>query len=431
MSHPNVPRTQKPLSCSSIFGISTQQLVRNYGSPLFVFGEHQIRSKIRSMRTAFDAHYPHVQFAWSYKTNCLGAILQIMHSDGLWAEVVSDMEYDKACHFLHSDQRLIANGPNKSKRLLDAAIRGNAILHVDHVDELNAVEEIARQQAHPTDIGIRLNVDVGDDARWSRFGFQLESGEAKSIADRIQRSNVLNLNAIHCHIGTSIRDVSLYRKMMEKLADFVMSIDGKISSIDIGGGFASSSLPRSQSDRRLPTDDQYAEAICETLQRRLPQDYRPTLIVESGRALIDDAGMLISSVVTTKAEPNRSQCCMIDAGTNLLPTAPWYHYKVDVASRNTESEQMLDTSLYGPLCMNVDVIEPNVSLPRLRRGDQLVLSPVGAYNCSQWQQFIEYRPNVILVRENGSTQVIRRAENLDDVSSAESTEAIWDDRRPH
>ena len=122
---------------------------------------------------------------------------------------------------------------------------------------------------------------------------------------------------------------------------------------------------------------------------------------------------------------------MIDAGTNLLPTAPWYHYKVDVASRNTESEQMLDTSLYGPLCMNVDVIEPNVSLPRLRRGDQLVLSPVGAYNCSQWQQFIEYRPNVILVRENGSTQVIRRAENLDDVSSAESTEAIWDDRRPH
>ena len=106
---------------------------------------------------------------------------------------------------------------------------------------------------------------------------------------------------------------------------------------------------------------------------------------------------------------------MLDAGVNVLFTAFWYNHRIELAQPPQGIPE--DTSLYGPLCMNIDVVRSSVTLPPLRVGDQLVVSPVGAYNNTQWLQFIEYRPNVVLIHEDSEVSVIRRAEDLQAVTA--------------
>ena len=141
----------------------------------------------------------------------------------------------------------------------------------------------------------------------------------------------------------------------------------------------------------------------------------PKLIIESGRAVADDAQVLVTSVVGTKRLPDGRQAAILDAGTNILFTAYWYNHKVELAAPCRGRAE--ETVLYGPLCMNIDVVRNSIQLSPLEVGDTLVISPTGAYNNTQWMQFIEYRPNVVLVHESGEVSVIRKAENLEVMSS--------------
>jgi diaminopimelate decarboxylase len=103
----------------------------------------------------------------------------------------------------------------------------------------------------------------------------------------------------------------------------------------------------------------------------------------------------------------------MDAGVNLLYTSTWYKFNIEMEQ---ELHGMSEPSvLNGPLCMNIDVIDDHALLPPLQRGNRLILSPVGAYNLTQSMQFIEYRPAVVLVGENGEVDLIREAESLDDI----------------
>ena len=147
-----------------------------------------------------------------------------------------------------------------------------------------------------------------------------------------------------------------------------------------------------------------------------PQHY-PRLILEAGRALIDDAGYLVTSVVAAKRLPDGTRAYVIDAGVNLLYTSFWYKHNIET---DRDAQGLNEPSvLYGPLCMNIDCLDEAVPLPPLDRGQRLILSPVGAYNNTQWMQFIEYRPNVVLVGREGQVELIREAEDLSDLDRRE------------
>jgi diaminopimelate decarboxylase len=165
----------------------------------------------------------------------------------------------------------------------------------------------------------------------------------------------------------------------------------------------------------VPDIDEYAEVICQALSEGTR--YRleagkplPRLIIESGRAVVDSSQVLICSVVGTKRLPDGKRAAILDAGTNLLFTAYWYNHQVRPAQALSGTEE--ETVLYGPLCMNIDVVRQSIYLPPLKSGDKLVVSSVGAYNNTQWLQFIDYRPNVVLVHEIGECSIIRKAEDL-------------------
>jgi diaminopimelate decarboxylase len=194
----------------------------------------------------------------------------------------------------------------------------------------------------------------------------------------------------------------------------------EIEYIDVGGGFPSRSRLKGTylpPDVAVPPIDAFAEAITDALYASLPPGVFPQLILESGRALVDEAGFLVTTVVGMKRLPDGRRAYIADAGLNDLFTSFWYKFTIEV---DREVQGMNEpTMINGPLCMNIDVLDEGVLLPPLRRGTRLIFSPVGAYNTTQWMQFIEYRPAVVLIGENGTVDLIREREDLSDVERRE------------
>lgn len=167
-----------------------------------------------------------------------------------------------------------------------------------------------------------------------------------------------------------------------------------------------------------PTFDDYAEAISSALiNSDFKPDKLPLLILETGRALIDDAGFLLGSVISNKRLADGKRTTIIDVGVNLLFTSFWYDHKVSPAQEVTQYNE--DTVVYGPLCMNIDVIRDNASLPLLNKGDHIVIHSVGAYNMTQWMQFINMRPNIVLIDKESKTHLIREKESLSTIMNLE------------
>lgn len=405
------------VSPSAMSGFNVDELVQKYGSPLFVYSEAAIKDRHRLLMDSFLLRYPRVQHAWSYKTNYLKAICRTFHAMGSWAEVVSEMEYNMAKRNGVDARHIVLNGPFKPYHLLKEAISGGAMVNIDSMDELYDVERIADELGAPVNVGIRVNMALGAYMAWDRFGFNIESGHAAQALKRAKSGGKVNITGLHAHVGTFIFDPDIYRIEAEKLAEFSrMTKDyfGEIRYIDIGGGFAShnnlkgSYLPTSE---MVPSFERYAEAVCDTMLGLFKPEELPLLILETGRALIDEAGMLISSVCAAKRLGNGMRAIVIDAGVNILITAFWYDHDVVPASDKGYSAE--DHVIYGPLCMQIDVIRPLIKLPYLEKGDKVIIKPVGAYNNTQWMQFINLRPNVLMVSEKGEVAVIRHAETID------------------
>ena len=416
-------RIEHPLD--RIDGVAVADLVRDYGSPLFVFSEETLRRKYRDLYRAFSTRYPKVQPAWSYKTNYLDAICRVFHSEGSWAEVVSDFEYEKARRLGIPGNQIIFNGPYKSYAALQQAAAEGCKIQIDNAQEITHLERIARESGRTISVAIRVSMETGFDQAWRKFGFNYESGEALRAMRRIASGGGLKLVGLHAHIGTFILEPRQYAnaaKVLLKLATEARQQFGfALEYLNLGGGFASSNTLHNQyfpSGEVNPTFTQYAEAICDELHHGLPTDRpQPTLFLETGRALVDEAGYLLTTVLDSRRTGEGRQSVIVDAGVNLLYAAAWYKFQVRPA--NEHRDPTMPTRVYGPLCMNIDVVRDDAPLPPLSAGDQLVVHPVGAYNITQSMQFITYRPAVVLVGSGGQVDVIRRGENLEHIVALE------------
>jgi len=399
-----------------IDGIPVGEIIEKYGSPTFVLSEQNIRDTFQEASEAFTTRYPKVQFAWSYKTNYLDAVCKIFHSDGSWAEVVSIFEYDKALANGVKGSHIIFNGPDKSDDDLIKCVENDSFIHIDHFDELYALIRISAKSPKKAKVAIRVNMDTGIYPQWDRFGFNYENGEAWNALNKIMLAKNLELVGLHTHIGTYILTPNAYGVAASKLAELSVRVNRKfnhtISYIDMGGGFASKNtlkgayLPGKDT---CPSFDEYAESITNALiNSEIQPENLPTLILETGRALIDDAGFLVGTVLANKRLASSRRATIIDIGVNLLFTSFWYEHEIYPVKE--VSQQTEDTTIYGPLCMNIDVVRAAVKFPLLQKGDHIIIPRVGAYNMTQWMQFITLRPNVVLIDTDKNTHIIREQE---------------------
>ena len=445
----------------AIDGVAVSSLIAAHGSPLFVFSEASLREKIRAARQAFESVYPDVTFAWSYKTNYLNAICRVFHQEGSIAEVVSGFEYEKARHNGMPGHQIIFNGPWKSVDSLRRAVSEGAMIQVDNRDEIVALARLAEDLQVTIAVGIRVHVDTGTHAVWSKFGFSADDGEALRMMTWTREHTRLRIRGIHCHVGTFMLDAGAYATAARAVVGLAIAAHeaggGLVEYLNLGGGFASHARLHGQylpPEQATPSFDDYASAICGTIKQDWPDGCQlPKLYLETGRALVDEAGYLLSSVVAVKQRrmpdvggalaaygkggpatasalraygkggvgnglgSTRRNAVVLDAGINILYTTAWYQPSIYPASQAAPGMQ--PTTVYGCLCMNIDVIREEAALPELKAGDAVVMHPVGAYNMTQSMQFIAYRPAVVLIDAARQVHLIRRREVLEDVQGPE------------
>ena len=421
-----------------------EKLIEAHGSPLYLLSEKKLREKYREFKRNFTQDGIKTIIGYSYKTNYLPAVCSILKEEGAYAEVVSDMEYKLARSLDVPGAEIIFNGCYKTKSELNKAVSEGALINIDNFDELDLLDEVAKNLGKKARVGIRVNFIMGSSS-WTKFGFNYETKEAERALKEISKKKNLKFEAIHNHSGTFNVDPKIYSKstrIIIELAEFAKKIGLNTKIIDIGGGFPSSNKLKPEYD--IPGGSKYNEETLKSFAdevmyylkkaKHLFNNGTPILVLEPGRAIVDECMQLISKIVSKKKDPKGGYNIVVDAGVNVLPTAYWYNFEPKIANKtngikkngingarktNGNGYYGGPVKIYGPLCMQIDSINESVNLSSTNVGDTIVFSNVGAYNLTQSMQFIQTRPAVILLGPHGS-EIIRKKESWRDIFSLDT-----------
>ncbi len=390
-------------------------LESKYDLPLYVFDEEGFKEDYRELTESMKSLYEKYQIAYSFKTNYTPYICNLVKEAGGYAEVVSDMEYQLALDLGFEPQRIIYNGPDKAKEAVAALQRGS-IVNIDSIDELLYVRgRLASSRDSIYRIGIRMNLDVGQNFV-SRFGID-ERDLVKAI-EIVKESGNLVISGLQCHISRC-RDLNSWLRRTEYMLGLSrIYFNDSLEYIDLGSGMFGK-MPRqlrTQFDA-IPSFEDYADVTARLFKQHfesLPLEKRPILFTEPGTTLISRHISLISRIDGIKNARGKSfallNCSIHNIGEIcLLKRAPF-----TVISGGEEKKHYENIDLCGYTCLEQDVIYKDYS-GDISVGDFMVFENVGGYSNVCKPPFI--RPNCAMVtkRNDSSYRIIKRKENYKDI----------------
>ncbi len=448
----------------NISGADALELVREYDSPLFVFSEPRIRANIERLKRAATAVDHPIRFCYASKANSNMAVLKTVLRCGIDVEVNSGGELFKALRIGFQPQQIIFNGTSKNAGELDDAVRaGICAINVDSIYEIGLVEEAVKRVAagggsvaKPARIALRLVPEIGTRSHLglqtalltSKFG--ISSSEVLEAFRRgLQHPELIHVCGIHIHVGSQTPDVEpfaeAFRSMWEHLVAIHRETGHRLEHINLGGGIPvnylrdrslADQLPEHERDM-LGADLEPAVVLAEALRvaresaRAAGAEHlleETTILLEPGRSVIADAGLVLSTVLNIKRRPETGDVWLLtDAGYNIMLSMnnyKWYYHLIS-ASRAGEPHNQ-DYKVAGPLCDSGDVyfdIEREGRLPDYRRlpaqvepGEIVALLNSGAYSLAQMFPYNgRPLPAAVMVREGGNAELIRRRDTYDDL----------------
>jgi len=402
----------------TIRGYDAVELAERFGTPLYVVDEVRIRENYRRFREAF-ASWPKLLICYAYKANNNLAVCKILQQEGAGAEVASLTELKIALRVGVTPEKIVFNGPNKSDEELEHAIKTGVLINLDSYDEFERLSTIAKKLRLNARVGFRVNPNIRPPthpyimagARESKFGLDLESGEALEAYRRAAGESHILLEAVHCHIGSQILEPEPFREEARKLVEFFSAARKicNLEKIDLGGGIC---IPY-KVENPAPLD-KIAEGILGELRKI--EGEPPTLVLEPGRYLVADAGILLLRVGAFKERAGTPSWVYVDAGMNALIRPALYgsYHHVELANRMREEHDCL-VNVGGPLCETSDAIGWERKLPRPKVGDLLAVFDTGAYGLSMSNQHTGHpRPAMVLVSDKG-VAVVRERETPEEV----------------
>ena len=373
---PDIPRSKKQI-------ISFLKL---HPTPFFIIDPALIENRITTLTDFFKKHKYPFQPAYSCKTNYSLLSLPLLHQHHLFAETVSEFEYQLARKSKFSDSQIIINGPHKQN--LSLLLSKPLHLHLDNLTEINQVITHSQKQPLKANLGVRINTLLQP----SHFGFSLENGQAKSAIALLLDKNI-PVSSIHLHLGTNLYDPTLYAKSISLTVNFIKEIYTDygiiLKYLDLGGGFPSHGLLPHHLHTQSHPIESYLKLIFSELQK-LP--YTPTLTLEPGRYLVDDAAIFVSKVIHSNIKDHRQQI-IIDSTINQLPLT-WTRPNIVAAfSPNLIQlkQTITPTTIYGASCQEIDILYQG-NFPKVSPNDLIIFYCCGAYNQNMTPDFIFKRP---------------------------------------
>jgi diaminopimelate decarboxylase len=408
----------------SIGGVDLEALAEEFGTPLFVYDEDDIRTRCRAYVDAFGPES--VSFAGK-SFLCL-ALVRLLDEEGLHLDVASGGELAVALQGGMPATRLVFHGNNKSSAELQAAIEsGVGRIVIDSADELDRIEAlVADGRPAPT---VLLRVTPGIDAHTheaiatgvedTKFGFSIASGAALAIARRAAASPAVELVGIHCHIGSQIDDMVAYERTAEIMVSFARAIEvetgSTIREIDLGGGLGIAY----RGGDPAPAVAAYASRLRAAFDAALatgPLTSTPRLIVEPGRSIIGAAGVTLYRVGTIKDLPGIRTYIAIDGGMsdNARPGLYGAVYDTFIATR-ANAPRPRRVTIAGKHCEQGDLLVRDAQVPAdVAVGDLLVTPATGAYGYAMASNYNKVpRPAVVFVRDGHARLVVRRETEAD------------------
>lgn len=403
------------------------ELVKDYGTPLFVYDTALIKKQARDFKETFEALDVKHRVVYASKAFTCKAIYQLLKSEGLGFDVVSQGELYTALEAGVSPEMIECHGNNKSYEELEYAVTSNVgMIILDNFHEIDLLDEITKQ--HEKTQKVMLRVTPGVDAHThdyiltgqedSKFGFDVKSGQAAKAFQLVKEATHLDLVGIHCHIGSQIFDTTGFSVATEKMLDILISwrdqFDFVAPILNLGGGFG---VKYTSDDQPLPSNEYVKQMVEKVKSECVKRDYPlPEIWIEPGRSIVAEAGTSLYTVGSRKDVEGVRHFLAVDGGMgdNIRPALYGATYQAFLANRQTEKNQE-QVTLVGKYCESGDKLIEDLMLSPTQPGDIIAMTTTGAYGYSMANNYNRNQKPAVVFVEDGKSQLVIRRESVKDM----------------
>lgn len=389
-----------------------ERLRAEYGEAFYLLDSAQFRKNYAELKAAFNNIYPNWNIAYSYKTNYTPKLCKIVNELGGYAEVVSEMELEIAKRVGCKTDRIIWNGPIKNVPIMEQFLLDGGTVNIDSKEELEQIKDIHnRYQDRLIHVGIRCNYEVNDGVV-SRFGFDTEGEDFMEAVKFVTTTKNVKFINFQCHFAK--RQIAYWPARAKGMVDLIDRLGIIPERIDIGGGLfgkMADSL-KSQFSCEIPDYQAYARASAQVFADYFKdKDVMPELLIEPGSAVVGDCMKFVGTVKTIKNVRGKWIATVLGSQKNISMTG--INPPMEVVTMGGEQKEYRDLDFVGFTCIEGDVLYHNYT-GKLAHQDVIVISNCGSYSLVMKPPFI--LPNFpVLDISEGRTEVIKRAENFDDL----------------
>ena len=417
----------------SFGNIPVSDLGKKYSTPLLVFSEQRIIDNFKAFSKAFKKNYKNSQIYFSVKTNFETQVLKTLVKLGSNAEVASSLEVKLAQKAGFKPEQIVLDGPAWTDNDMEYCIdQGIHTFNVDSVDMLHRLHKIAKKKKKTVRIGFRVYPEVKMSILKtfvenfiSKFGVPIS--KALDAYKEAQQLDYIEITSMHAHIGSMITDPSYYEKAiaaMVKLAgDIKEQLGIELKDINIGGGYGVQSLnyfsiqniilskAGISTYKKAASIDEFATRITNAFKKsqEIAGLKNLNLVLEPGRFIVSDAGILITKIVSVKPK-----WIFLDGGINIVPESLFFIRRGFMVDGKVGLPKDKKYGVAGPTLSTPDILADAQEFQDVEVGDTVVVLDAGAYTLPRSTQFTMLRPNAMYVTKDKKVKYLRKAEKHED-----------------
>ena len=414
-------------------GVDLVEVAKQYGTPVYVMSEKQIRENCRAFTQAMARNFGEkYKVAYASKALCAKFIYRILQSEGIHADVVSGGELYTALKAGFDPKHLHFHGNNKTEAELEMGVDcGIGSIIIDAYEEVERLEAVCAARGVHQRVLFRVKPGVHADTHEfistgqndSKFGFGIEDGEAMRLARHILEQPHLDFAGIHCHIGSQVFSVDAFARAAKIMFDFFCKMEQELNihmdEMIIGGGFGVKYMPSDEPG----TFGEKLDAMGKVMHEEAAKYGReiPEIVIEPGRSMVCAAGCTLYTVGSVRDIKDARTYVSVDGGMIDNPRFVLYgaEYDAVVANRANAPRDKVQT-IAGRCCESGDLVARDLKFQTAKAEDIICTFATGAYNFSMASNYNRVpRPSIILVKEDGTTAEVVRRQTYEDLISCD------------
>lgn len=412
----------------SIGGCDAIDLASDFGTPLYVYDVSLIRQQLQQFHKAFKQAGVKYAISYASKAFSIRAIDQVIAQEDGHLDVVSAGELMTAVQANFPMENVSFHGNNKSLAELQLALDNHVgTIIVDNFHELELLNKLLPEQKQSVNIMLRIAPGISAHTHRyiqtgqvdSKFGFDVQSGQAEQALQLVLQNPKLNLRGYHAHIGSQIMAVTGFTALVQKMVQLAAMWQEKYhyqpQVLNFGGGFG---IKYTNQDQPL-TPQEFVDSMVQTLRKEIAQTNLtlPEVWIEPGRSIVGEAGYSLYTIGARKNIPGIRTYVSVDGGMgdNIRPALYQADYQAVLAA-NPQARSVETVTIAGRYCESGDILAKDQQLPLSAPGDILAILATGAYGYSMASNYNRVGRPAVVFAENGHAKLVVKRETLADLT---------------